>query len=384
MKWYRNSMAAKLLIPCAILVVICFAVMITGNAIWMARLGWDATETSSTESVKRTSAEIESYLNKYAGLAISLANTDDIIDFAEIINERSVNAYKGKPEYENFLSTVRAVAAQDERIFKVYYCSEVSQNAYTMDEWDSPEDYWLDAQEFYVEGKNANELYFSKPHEDVSNEDGHIVVSVTYPVQKDGTFLGLIGIDLSVGTIRNIVASVKSHDNEYAFLLDQAGNFVAHPDETLIMKANGTELSGKSGEVCRQMVAGKSGWELSEYNGEMQYSFYNPVKLAGWSLCVIVPEAALTTPISHHVTLSVLLGVISVVVLLSFLWFIVRRSFKPLVSLNKIIEEVAGGNLAVMIKSKSSDEIGRLTENFNEMVTKLKDLINNVAESRNR
>lgn len=67
-----------------------------------------------------------------------------------------------------------------------------------------------------------------------------------------------------------------------------------------------------------------------------------------------------------------LLSYVSIGILLIIL--LARSVVKPILRLNSMTKEVAKGNFDVQVKSKSKDEIGQLTENFNKMTRELKNI----------
>lgn len=53
---------------------------------------------------------------------------------------------------------------------------------------------------------------------------------------------------------------------------------------------------------------------------------------------------------------------------------LVRSVVKPILKLNSVTKEVAKGNFDIQVETKSKDEIGQLTENFNKMTRELKNI----------
>jgi diguanylate cyclase (GGDEF)-like protein/PAS domain S-box-containing protein len=68
-------------------------------------------------------------------------------------------------------------------------------------------------------------------------------------------------------------------------------------------------------------------------------------------------------------------------------WFFMRGLFSPIEDLMRGTEEIAGGDLAYRIKTKSEDEIGQLAASFNKMTEDLqrttvsKDYVDNIVKS---
>lgn len=379
MKWYRKSIAGKLLVPIVVLLVFGFGVVISVNKSGMGKLGWSGVENSGSETAERVAAEIEGYLNKYPGFVLGLSYSSETINFAKIIKERSPAAYKGRPEYEAYLSTIKAVAANDPNIRDVWFASKASQTFYDIYEWEAPDDYRCEDRSFWIEGKNANGLYFTNPYVDVSS--GELVMTIETPVYDGNTFLGLFGLDITLSTINSIVGSVDTYESGYAYLIGRDGSILAHPDDSY-MSTKLADLSQEFANLSREMVSGKNGWAVTELDGVERYTFYHPIELVGWSLGVNVPKEVLTKPITRQTDMSILIGVIVIAILIVLFLVVVRRSLAPIVTLNKITDEVAKGNLAVEVDANGSeDEIGGLTENFKKMVGGLRTLVGSIQEN---
>jgi signal transduction histidine kinase len=56
-------------------------------------------------------------------------------------------------------------------------------------------------------------------------------------------------------------------------------------------------------------------------------------------------------------------------------YLVVRWLFRPLFWLNTGVQEIAKGNLAYQVPVRSTDELGRLTESFNFMATRVSDIV---------
>lgn len=74
-----------------------------------------------------------------------------------------------------------------------------------------------------------------------------------------------------------------------------------------------------------------------------------------------------TSRIWRTVVAYVSIGIILIILL-------ARSVVKPILRLNTATKEVAKGNFDIQVKTKSKDEIGQLTENFNKMTKELKNI----------
>ena len=363
-----------------ILILIGFSVMIYFYSLGMQTMGTNDLKTIGSETVKVASGEIESYLQKYTGIVMALSKSQNIIDFAANVKERSPLSYQENPKYLSYLNTLKAIAREDANIFNLYIGSEISQGYYDITGSEPAADFRCDKRDWYIEGKKSNKLYFSAPYVDTIT--GNNVVSIVAPVYNDSTFLGLIAMDLSLTTVNNIVSSVTSFGGGYAYLLDQSGTIIAHPDKSLVMTAKSTDFDGELGKTLSNMAAGKTGTNIADYKGEKKYYFYTPIKSANWSVGVTVLEKSLSSTITQAVSGGIL-GSVIIFLLLSFLVFFIVRLWviKPIKSIVDVTNNLAAGDLTVRVNNKSNDEIGLLAKNFNSMVYRIKELLTEMKDT---
>ena len=113
--------------------------------------------------------------------------------------------------------------------------------------------------------------------------------------------------------------------------------------------------------------------------GEVSYFAYMLYSgTTGWVIISFIPESKLfsgSETLRKHVAFMLVLGIlISSIVLMVFSHLLLR----PVQRLKAGMERLQEGNLDVKIKRTSRDEIGALTDAFNHMVIRIKDLINHV------
>ena len=110
-----------------------------------------------------------------------------------------------------------------------------------------------------------------------------------------------------------------------------------------------------------------------DMDGVNQYSF--PVEIDGQIVASIIIQYTLDTlppnvlqKIILYIGGSYILGLLSLIILISFLsWIISRSVLNPLNKLNAATENIAQGNLDFTIESRRNDELGRLCQAFGLM-----------------
>jgi signal transduction histidine kinase len=112
------------------------------------------------------------------------------------------------------------------------------------------------------------------------------------------------------------------------------------------------------------------------HNPNMKMGHYH-----GYSYVVLTkPDYEYTFAISHRrfaesKGLFLVLLVLIVIIVTTMSYFMVRRLFRPLRSLDEGVKQVGEGNFEFRVANKRQDEIGELVDAFNQMSNKIKSMM---------
>ncbi|MBA4393856.1 MAG: serine/threonine protein phosphatase, partial [Desulfobacca sp.] len=174
--------------------------------------------------------------------------------------------------------------------------------------------------DWYLIPKTLNTPQWSEPYYD---EGGGNILMTTYSVpffqEKGGErrFRGIIGVDISLERLQEIVSSIKILKTGYGFLISQNGTVVTHPSKELIM--NGTifglaeDLGDKKlREIGRKMIRGESGFTpfLDPIFSRECSLYYVPIPSSGWSLAVLFPLDELMADIQRLNRIMIIMAII--------------------------------------------------------------------------
>lgn len=374
----KASLARRLMLPILVLVVAGFALISVVSGIGLYKVGWQSINDAGTEGAARATAELESYFRTYATIIETLAQSEDVANFAREAVRRSPWDYHGSEAYAQYLSTIRRIADRDKSITNIYFASEAAQTFFDIHESEMSFFYRLDEEEWYRQGKAANGLSVTEPF--IEETFGALVVSITYPVYVDGSFKGLMGIDVELENIAAIVSQVQITEGSFAILLSREGTFLYHPDSSLTFTTKGTDLEGDFGRICREMVAGKTGYGEADYNGQQVIVFYGPLEMTGWSLGVVIPKSILAKEIVRQLITFIVITVAAVLCTAVVVNRLIRRYLAPLGEMEKLAGMVAAGDLTVAVKKTSDDEVGRLAQSFDQMTERLRSIVTVLKE----
>lgn len=182
------------------------------------------------------------------------------------------------------------------------------------------------------------------------------------------TPVGTLVVSVKESELRKICAGYLS-ETQNAYLLDRNGN--------LLMAVDNQGLSYvPTLEECRLYAGTFEPKGLSR----PQVVTYNTVNTTGWVLAVASDYAALQAPYvkTNQLFLSILVLYFGIAIVLSVV--LSKRFVQPIRKLQSNIELVKAGNLDTMVPVTSGDEIGQLSEQYNEMLRRIKALLTGLMD----
>jgi two-component system, NtrC family, sensor kinase len=183
---------------------------------------------------------------------------------------------------------------------------------------------------------------------------------------------GVIGALLRMSSLNDQVAAIKFGATGDSYLAETDGPLLAHSEYQNVL--NSTTIAGRP-ELANALAAPDNRWfgAYISFEGEPVVGSTARVPGTNW---IVFSEISQTEAFSNSRTAISLLTGITVVFLVIVMWLsaqlLERFLFKPLDGLRVGTERVEQGNLNYQVPVMRSDEIGRVTDGFNVMVSQLR------------
>jgi len=256
----------------------------------------------------------------------------------------------------------------------------------------SKESYQYSHMDWYQIPKELNRPDWSEPYYD---EGGGNILMATYSVpfyKKVGgkkQFMGIVTADINLGSLQEVVSSIKVLQTGYGFLISKNGTIVTHPMKELIMNETLFGVAEARGdarlrEIGRKMIRGESGFIpfRAIVSNKECWMYYTPIPSNGWSLAVLFPQDEFTADIVRLNRIVIILGIVGVSLLSIAVAFIARSITNPLREMARVTKTIATGNLDIELPVvKSGDEVGKLSTAFQYMKESLKEYIQQLTET---
>jgi len=297
-------------------------------------------------------------------------------------------------------------------IKSLYQGFEAGGAFFTGSDWQPPAGYDPRKRPWYRKAKAAGRTAFSKPYRDPYTK--RLVVTIATPVRRGGRLQGMLAMDVFLDRIVTRVGAVRIGRGSYAYLVDDTGRVVAHPEaervlETRIQQTDDAEFYqrfrqrsegarqhakdagedanaspsvradprvGMGADQAREKRPGKDRSAAADltrlYEGD-DYVTLSRIPESGWTLVFHLPRDEVNRPLGQ-LLLIFGVGVLLALTLLALtISYISQHIVRPIQNLTTEAGRIAEGDYDQHLEVSSRDEIGLLTRSFNEMAVGLKD-----------
>ena len=340
----HSSVLAKRIIILCLSLVITISVIFTGVALVnLGRITDRNLRTTTELTMRNLNLDIQSALNPALDLISSTAAVvSQIYSLNEV--ERFLNS---------MLDTVPAV-------FELYYGTALSRfdggsfiTATGIDvygiypEWDQITRAW-----FADAMQNPGKIIITPPYEDTAT--GKTCVSMSKTVNAGGRIIGVVGLDIFLDVLTEIVTSRTITSDGNTFIVNTEGLYVVHRNIDYVMIENffeneGTGLQGMLFSDAEVVIDGNTYWG------------FMPVSNMDWYIVTTGTTAEFKTDFWRVVTITIVIGfilsLVAVIISLRFSTIITR----PIIRLFGVLEAIAAGDLTQQIEVTGKDEIAQMT-----------------------
>jgi PAS domain S-box-containing protein len=236
-------------------------------------------------------------------------------------------------------------------------------------------DYTLPHQEYWHTPRTTGRAVWTEPYFDEGAGD---ILMATYsvPFFRNGKFWGIATVDIPLEPLRELVDLGISRDFTF-IVLTKNGNCVYSPNRDHINKSM-IDIAARQGrrdfaDLARTIASGQTGRATLPglATSENQLTFYAPVKSAKWGFAASVPERTAFASIQEQLVRDIGFVAISLILIVTGLWIMTVRIYRPILKLTGAVTEVAAGNLEVRAEQTGNDEIGMLAGAINEMTARI-------------
>ena len=339
--------------------------------------------------MKTETAELQESITKEASLHMENATTSvssflekpaKIVDSICLYVSRSqLNLKQTQDDFDDLIKGDSTLAA-------LYYVDETPVKDggifYYSGGWMPAADYDQYTRSWFTDAQKANgSTYITEPYIDVPTQS--LVTSIVRSVRySNGKFGGVVGIDISLKVMNEMVNSIQLSKSGKSYIIDKNGLYLTNDEFDKIQTANFfddyKELESYKSSFGNNVFVDTNapgGWYIA---GQVVN------KEGGWILVTVGPSAEIFSGLKKDLMLIVIMSILGLVLSLVIAFIISSKIVTPLLRVDHAVNEIASGNadLTQRLTITSTDEVGSLGKGFNRFMEKLQGIIRDVKDSK--
>ncbi len=230
---------------------------------------------------------------------------------------------------------------------------------------------------WYYEPVRAGEPVWMEPY---NNRNINVyMISYVTPLVIDGDFFGIVGMDVTMAAVHNVIDSVD-YESAFGFLVGEDGCIVYHPDYP----------SGLNSQFFDEETKTMVDFLFSdEFSSDTVYTYtrhgldYRLVGSRlenGMILGITIPETDIIKPrVEMMRVMAVVLAVVTLMVLFVS-WRLLMHVIRPILEMTDASVHIAKGEFNVPITYHSDNEIGALADSIREMSREMQEYVTYIHE----
>lgn len=261
-------------------------------------------------------------------------------------------------------SVVDTHAEGREELLNLYCGTSDSRFIWSNREIEMPADYDPVERGWYQQAVEAGTVIVTDPYCDALT--GQMCTTIAAPVLIEDEPVGVIGLDVTLGTVTELTGSINYEEGVYGFLLDSVGQYVAHKNKQYEPTAETTVSAVDVLPELGEMITGSEHAikKLKDYDGSTCYFALTEIEGCGWKLGVVVPSSNVTGSFVTMIVIAVVAALVIIAFVAVFMTGLIGRMLAPV----QMLKQFASGDFSE--NAVASTAIPKEYKNETEQISK--------------
>jgi len=218
-----------------------------------------------------------------------------------------------------------------------------------------------------------------------------MVTAISKPIVINGEFIGVVSMDVLLGTLNEIVQKSISYSDSYAFILDGQDNIMIHKNDEFMPKEDKTfnikdVLGINSDSLLRSSQSDKL-IKVKDYDKQNRHIALVEISSTQWKFGIAVSDNEYIKPIRKIEMVLIACSVFAILISIIVSWIIGVKISKPIIALTQTIKKQSELNFSDVNNEKSlrytkrKDELGIMAKALASMEGSVRELLINTSES---
>ncbi|KJR41573.1 Adenylyl cyclase class-3/4/guanylyl cyclase [Candidatus Magnetoovum chiemensis] len=223
-----------------------------------------------------------------------------------------------------------------------------------------PTDFDPRTRPWYKQAVKAKKLLLTSLYKDAAT--GDLVTTMSMPVYHNTTLIGVLGMDIPLDEVIEIIRSLKVGQNSSAHLVNEEGTYIYSDKEDKILSE--TIHKSEDAEIFKAFLSNEQNSVIYE---RKDYIVARKIPLSLWYVFFHLPSSEVNQPlVKVYITFGA--GLITAIfTLILVIRWISSLISSPILKLADGVKEISAGRYGKILEIPSKDEVGYLTYAFNQM-----------------
>ncbi len=277
----------------------------------------------------------------------------------------------------DFIQSVMDTYAEGrEELLNLYCGTKDSIFIQSNKEAEIPEGYDPVQRGWYQQAAEAGTVIVTDPYWDVLTNQ--MCTTVAAPVYIEGALEAVIGLDVTLGTVTDLTASIDFAEGVYGFLADSSGQYVAHKNKDFEPSENNAVAVAEIMPGLAELISGKDSrvTELTDYDGSRCYFAAADIEGSRWKIGVVVPTANVRSSLVVMVGVAVMIALLITVLVAVTMAGLIGKTLEPV----QMLKQFASGDFSENVVSEKGipREYKDETEQIRTATTEVKQQIRGI------
>lgn len=283
----------------------------------------------------------------------------------------------GKGTDSDFVQSVVDIHAEGrEELLNLYCGLKDSRFIQSNREAEIPEGYDPVQRGWYQQAAEAGTVIVTDPYWDVLTNQ--MCTTIAAPVYIENELEGVIGLDVTLGTVTDLTGSISYEEGVYGFLADSSGQYVAHKNQEYEPTEDTAVLVQDIVPGLKEMMGGtgSSVKKLTDYDKSECYFAVTEIKGSNWKLGVVVPAANIMASLMMMLVVAIVIALLGIVFVALFMAGLIGKMLAPV----QMLKQFASGDFSENAASEKAipKEYKNETEQIRTATTEVKQQIREI------
>ncbi len=225
----------------------------------------------------------------------------------------------------------------------------------------------------------------------LSRSKGVMQMAISTPIVNEGKIIGVLVGFKKADDLYSIAEDVKIGKTGYAFIVNEVGDIISHPDKELIESGEFTLDSMKKDSehsrlvlMIEKMIDKKLGIEAYSIKGMEKYAGFAPLSGKAWSIAASVEKSEITKDANKLMAIITAMTGVAIIIGIIYSLFLSSSITRPIQEATRHIDEIAELDMRRDVDENflnRSDEFGSMAKAYETVIMNLRNFVYKVNES---